>query len=359
MVIGPFPPPVQGAAEITDRLSQRLAESGGAVTCDTAPKGRLRGIFYHLSRLPRVVAAIGAILHGGRRGGAVYISAAGGGGVFYDIALAAAARCLRRPLFLHHHSFAYIDRTDWCRRLLFAIAGGSCRHICLCRRMADELRARYRGVEEIRIVSNAAHFPPAPGLPSGRPSRALVIGHLSNLSRDKGLDLVIETLDRCDGSARLVLAGNPADRDAAHLVADAKARLGSRIDLRGHLEGEAKRRFYADIDVFLFPTRYVNEAEPLVVLEALSAGVPVVAYGRGCIGHMIPEGAGRVVAADQSFAVEAEAWLRARTAAPESLVSARQSARDGARAMHEQALPALEALLAELGAAGRSRPGGL
>src|SRR5262249_17798066 len=52
------------------------------------------------------------------------------------------------------------------------------------------------------------------------------------------------------------------------------------------------------------PTRYVSEAQPLVILEALSAGIPVIATTRGCIcdllssgGTALPEGADFVPAA--------------------------------------------------------------
>jgi glycosyltransferase involved in cell wall biosynthesis len=63
----------------------------------------------------------------------------------------------------------------------------------------------------------------------------------------------------------------------------------------GPLYGAEKSRFFDDIDVFLFPTRYDNETEGLVNLEALRAGVPVIAYGRGCIPEIVDDGCGLIV----------------------------------------------------------------
>ena len=48
--------------------------------------------------------------------------------------------------------------------------------------------------------------------------------------------------------------------------------------------------------------RYRNEAEPLVVLEALSRGVPVVANGRGCFPALQETGGGCVVSVNERFA---------------------------------------------------------
>src|SRR5262249_2677277 len=44
------------------------------------------------------------------------------------------------------------------------------------------------------------------------------------------------------------------------------------------------------IDVLVFPTRYIHEAQPLVIYEAQAAGVVVAASRRGCIPDMVPDG---------------------------------------------------------------------
>jgi glycosyltransferase involved in cell wall biosynthesis len=48
----------------------------------------------------------------------------------------------------------------------------------------------------------------------------------------------------------------------------------------------------------LFPSKYVNEAEPLVIHEALRSGVHVMACDRGAIAEMLSNGAGSVFAKD-------------------------------------------------------------
>jgi glycosyltransferase involved in cell wall biosynthesis len=46
---------------------------------------------------------------------------------------------------------------------------------------------------------------------------------------------------------------------------------------------------------FLFPTKYVNEADPLVIHEALRNGVYVIACERGAIAETLGHGAGLAV----------------------------------------------------------------
>jgi glycosyltransferase involved in cell wall biosynthesis len=55
----------------------------------------------------------------------------------------------------------------------------------------------------------------------------------------------------------------------------------------GPVDSETRDGLLSGADLFLFPTRYANEAQPLVLIEALEAGVPVLANDRGCIGDML------------------------------------------------------------------------
>ncbi len=59
--------------------------------------------------------------------------------------------------------------------------------------------------------------------------------------------------------------------------------------------GEEKVQFLDSIDVLVFPSRYVNEAEPLTVHEAMARAVPVLALDRGCIQEIVPSVAGTVL----------------------------------------------------------------
>jgi len=80
------------------------------------------------------------------------------------------------------------------------------------------------------------------------------------------------------------------------------------LDYRGRVLGDDKAKFYRDIDVFVFPTTYANEAQPLVVFEAKASGNDVIAYDRGCIRKQLDE-TDLLIPADGAFTDIAIAWL--------------------------------------------------
>lgn len=52
--------------------------------------------------------------------------------------------------------------------------------------------------------------------------------------------------------------------------------LDDMVELVGQLTGDDKWRAYADADVFFFPTHYASEATPIVLMEALGMGLPIL-----------------------------------------------------------------------------------
>ena len=109
-----------------------------------------------------------------------------------------------------------------------------------------------------------------------------------------------EALEREDIPVHLMLAGPATDDRSSALLCEARNKIGPRLTEYGAVYGIEKEAFFDSIDLFVFPTRYANEAEPLVVFEALSRGVPVIAFGRGCITEQI-EDAGLVIKPNEDF----------------------------------------------------------
>ncbi|KRF43271.1 hypothetical protein ASH01_15850 [Terrabacter sp. Soil811] len=112
---------------------------------------------------------------------------------------------------------------------------------------------------------------------------AVFIGH--EYAR-KGLDLVVDALDHCPDRVRLLVVGGSPDLVAAMQSRDAAVRHRSRITFVG--PSRDPRPFLRAADVLCLPSAY--EASPLVVLEALAMGVPVIGTRTGSIPDVVEDG---------------------------------------------------------------------
>ena len=274
------------------------------VVADTSP-GRLeRGLVYLAVKTVKVLRSMCVLaVHARRRDVSLYISADAGLGIFYAIAIVTLARLLDYEIFVHHHSFAHIDRRTIRMAVLARGAGSRATHIFLCPDMQRRYRDHYTFSGNALVLSNAAHINPATRVAESR-FNGLRLGHLGNLDPMKGLDDVLETTRRLlalDVKARLVLAGPVVKAKYARKIEQAITEFGEALDYRGLVHGEEKERFYRDIDVFLLPTRYVHETQPTVILEAMSVGVPCISYARGCVADDLSRGGGVAVPTSTDF----------------------------------------------------------
>jgi len=311
IIVATFPPPIHGMSTITQAIFERLTLEGlSVVRFNTSRRETKIPQFSRLSRAATFLPAWNYILKKKSPQSPVYISLSGGWGQVYDVITALINRLRGSKCIFHHHSTAYLTSRRWLTALLFNIAGKETIHIALCETMKQQLDEKY-GCQRVMVLSNLAFF--AAKEPTKTRSKAQTIGFLSNITLEKGGWDVIELARRIHSSkmAVKVIVGGPCqDRELTNALLNAEQE--GILQWRGAVYGTEKQRFWNDVDVFIFPTKYKNEAEPLVVWEALSAGIPVIACDRGCIRCQIGE-AGKVIANNRDFVVDAldtlTAWL--------------------------------------------------
>jgi glycosyltransferase involved in cell wall biosynthesis len=165
--------------------------------------------------------------------------------------------------------------------------------------MGPSLLGEFEGlvpVDRIAVVPNGT-----PDLkPDGEPRDPERVLFLSNLRRRKG---VVESVD----AALRVIRKRPSARflfvgvwEEPELEAELRARAqeaGDAIKFIGSAQGSRKRDLLLGSSILLFPPND-PEGHPRVVLEALSAGLPVVTTSRGAIVDTVSDGEAGFVLSD-------------------------------------------------------------
>lgn len=127
--------------------------------------------------------------------------------------------------------------------------------------------------------------PPFHARNGGRPtfrrtSHGMHVGSLGRIVHEKGLDVLVRAFRQIDDpDSRLLIAGD-FERIAGQSVIQQLRELASgddRIEFLGYLPDADVPDFLASLDVLAFPSVNSLEAFGIVQLEAISAGVPVIA----------------------------------------------------------------------------------
>ena len=170
------------------------------------------------------------------------------------------------------------------QRLGYAVA-----HKVVANSQAAADRLRLEGVPDrkIAVIPNGLAAAQHPDRARGnRPPRRIIV--VANLRSEKGHDVLIDAASDIrarfpDATFEIVGAGPERDalvaRAASRGVLEAFSFLGHRDDVPARL---------AEADIFVLPSR--SEAFPNAVLEAMAAGLPVIASGVGGILEIVNDG---------------------------------------------------------------------
>jgi glycosyltransferase involved in cell wall biosynthesis len=128
----------------------------------------------------------------------------------------------------------------------------------------------------------------------GLPAEGFIVGWVGRLSGEKGADVLIDSLPHLKAVPLTVsMIGGGPDRQSLHARA---AQLAVADQIRWHDAVPAAERLYAAFDVFVLSSR--TEGTPVVLFEAMAAGVPIVTTAVG--------GVPDVVSRDEAVLVSSE-----------------------------------------------------
>lgn len=316
IVVGPLPPPVHGVSLSTELVLaneelQRLLAVRHLDTSDhrtgLANLGRWDPV--NMALALRSTARLVVLLRGEK--GVLYLPLSqGGAGLLRDslfiLTAAGAGWTVAAHLRGSELGDFYVRQNPLARALIrlslrrlssVAVLGRSLTHVL------DGLVPP----ERVVVVPNGTPDP-------GSRSRSSTLGpvlYLSNLRERKGVREAVET-------ALLVLEQEPearfqfvGDFENDRLRRDVKRLAGPHpgIHFLPAASGSAKNSLLHSASMLLFPPR-LPEGQPRVVLEALAAGLPVVATDRGAIAETVVDGEAGFVLAEPDPECLAECVLR-------------------------------------------------
>ncbi len=325
LVIGPTPPPVYGVAVAIQALlaSSALRERFDVAHHDTSDRrqtvnfGKLDAVNVWLA----LVHGIGFLLLLARvKPQLVYVPISVGLlGYLRDCLFLIPLRLLGTPTVIHlqgsefrrfHQQSAF-----WIRWLIrFSLS-----RVRLAIVLTEGSRAQLHGlVPEARIAvvqyGLRDFWCQTPRDPDQREVRALF---MATLQPSKGLfvalEAAIEALSEIP-ELRACFAGQWSDGRVRSRALEMVRAAGvqSRVAFPGVIVGAAKERLLLETDVFLFPTMH-HEGQPLVLLEAMCAGIPIVTTDRGGIVETIEDSeCGFIVASGDPHAAAEKLVLLAR-----------------------------------------------
>lgn len=156
-----------------------------------------------------------------------------------------------------------------------ARASGSARVHCIPNAIASDFEMLSRDVARRQL---------------GLPAEGALVGWVGRLSPEKGPELFVSALGRAKSDYTAVLIGSgPSLSEVSQLAAN------EHIAGRVHLAGERlnARQYFRAFDILALTSR--TEGTPMVLLEAMSAGVPIVATNVGGVPEVLADGAGVLV----------------------------------------------------------------
>jgi len=290
LVIGPEPPPATGMELATQALLAELRRASVPVvrvdtadpTDDLGNRGR-----WTLHNVRLALQHVGSVVRNSVRKDvrAVYLPIAQEfPGLVRDLAFVLVPRLAGKPVVVHLHGGSFCSffgaQGRLVRFVIRAVLGGAARGIVLTEALKPALQCVVPSTRLV-VVQNGVDLPYTSRREPERDGATVSVLFMSSLFPSKGLFVFLEALALARDSVpelRGIVAGpwpSAATEDEARSLVQ-QLGLEDAVVFTGPVGGAQKTATFLGSDVFCLPSFYPLEGQPLVIIEAMAAGLPVV-----------------------------------------------------------------------------------
>lgn len=291
LVIGPLPPPVGGATVLFRQLVQELSDDT-RVALQVINTARRRGLLSNLARAIAVVCCAAAKMSSVD---VVSVHCSVGGGYGLGSLLCAVCRIFGKPVIVRG-----FGGRIWQEKFL---AFSSVRRWIFAKTFLAADKVFFEAKSTVGFFSQRFASSVVEWYPNSRPHvdveskakaqtggggslRLVYVGHVRP---EKGIDILIEALSGINIPCSVDLYGS------LMVGLDTSAFAPGQINYRGELEPERVITTMSGYDALVFPSRWVGEGYPGVIIEAYIAGIPVITSDIGGIPEIVNESTGILV----------------------------------------------------------------
>ncbi len=191
----------------------------------------------------------------------------------------------RASLFDRAFVNALLQRNDCLRSLLMGTDVVLSPSVFLRSLMADA------GFPEDHIRTHVTGIEPQPRWERRRDADGpLSIGYAGRIVEPKGVHLLIEAARALPFENWTLAIHGPTTVDARYMLRLESLAAGDpRIQFKGPFAGDQQSRVFSELDVLVVPSLWY-ENRPLIILEAQSAGLPIVAARLGGMAELVDHG---------------------------------------------------------------------
>ena len=223
----------------------------------------------------------------------VYITiTANGLGFYKDFPIALLVKLFRKKLVLHYHNKGVKPcQNIFFYNILYKVLFNNVKVILLSEYLYDDVK-KYVKVEDVYFCPN--------GIPSVefvksdiKHNKPIELLFLSNLIESKGIFILLESLkilkDKHINFHCNLVGGEGDITNYSLMLKLEELNLNNEVSFLGKKYGHNKNSIYKKSDIFVFPTFYQNECFPLVILEAMMFGLPVISTNEGGIPDIVKD----------------------------------------------------------------------